>query len=307
VQSDAQDLEQSDLGQMTGLIGGHLASADGLAFMERGVYRITYAGSPTIFDFKVAEGAAGTTSPLSIVLCRALGNTAVAMYLGTDGFYAHDGMSGVAIGVNKLDRTFFDDLDLAYLSAVQGVADPTLPLVYWLYNSATGSGAGLYDRMLVYNTVLGRWAFVDLTATPAEWITRAMTFGKTLDQLDALYGTLDAIDPVPLDSSIFLGGRPRVALFDGSHKLNFLTGPNMAATCDTGEAQPTSGRRSKILSARALIDGGSTHSVSIGVRDRLMDSVTYEAAVPVNVIGECPQRITGRYARARFTIPAGET
>ena len=109
VQSDYQDLEQSDLGQITGLIGGHLSSADGAAFMERGIYRINYVGSSGgIFSFQVAEGAAGTQSPLSIVLHRAMGNTAVAFYLGSDGWYAFDGMSAVAIGVNKIDRTFFE-------------------------------------------------------------------------------------------------------------------------------------------------------------------------------------------------------
>ena len=37
VESDYQDLEQSDLGQITGLIGGHLQSADAAAFCERGI------------------------------------------------------------------------------------------------------------------------------------------------------------------------------------------------------------------------------------------------------------------------------
>jgi hypothetical protein len=306
VQSDYQDFQQSDLGQMTGLIGGHLASADGAAFFERGIYRMKYVGaSGGIFDIQVAEGAAGTQSPLSIVRRRAMGNTAVAFYYSEDGFQAFDGMSAVAIGVNKFDRAFYNDLDPAYLSAIQGVADPSLPLVYFFYNSAGGSGAGLYDRMLVYNTVLGRGALCDLTATPVEWAARAMTLGKTLDALDAIYGTLDAV-PAPLDSGIFVGNRPRVALFDSAHKMNFLTGSNMAATCDTGEAQPTAGRRSKILSARPLVDGGSP-SVAIATRDRLIDSVTYQAAVPVNVIGECPQRMTGRYVRARVTIPAAST
>jgi hypothetical protein len=128
VQSDYQDLQQSDLGQITGLIGGHLASADGAAFMERGIYRIKYVGaSGGIFDIQVAEGAAGTQSPLSIVQRRAMGNTAVAFYYGEDGWQAFDGMSSIAIGVNKIDRTFANELDPAYLSAIQGVADPTCP------------------------------------------------------------------------------------------------------------------------------------------------------------------------------------
>jgi hypothetical protein len=32
--------------------------------------------------------------------------------------------------------------------------------------------------------------------------------------------------------------------------------------------------------------------------------VTYQAEVPVNVLGECPQLVSGRYARFAITLPA---
>jgi hypothetical protein len=60
------------------------------------------------------------------------------------------------------------------------------------------------------------------------------------------------------------------------------------------------------MNARPQVDvtGGS---VSIGVREREADSVTYKTAVLMNAMGECPQRYTGRYARARFTLPAASS
>ena len=306
VQSDYQDLQQSDLGEVTGLIGGHLTSADGLVFCQRGVYRVMYAGSADgIFSFQVAEGASGTNSPLSIVLRRmqtAYGNRAVAYYLGEDDFYACDGLNSQPIGAQKIARTFFADLDPAYLSMVQGGFVPNLPVAFWLYNSAGGSGMGLYDRLLIYNTLLARWSLVDLSATPAEWGTRAMAPGFTLDGLD-VFGALDTL-PAPLDSGNWTAGTPTLAAFDKNHKLNFVNGPPMAPVVETSEFQPTQGRRSKIISARPLIDGGAP-SVSIGVRDRLVDAVSYGAAIAMNSIGECPQRVTGRYARAQLTLPAG--
>lgn len=300
VQSDYQDLEQADLGQVVGLIGGHLAAADGAAFCERGIYRIDYVGSSAgIFSFKVAEGAAGTQSPLSIVPSRVLGSTGVALYLGEDGFFAFDGTQTIAIGFGKIDRTVLHELDPAYLSAVLGIADPKLPLVYWLYNA--GTQGALYDRLLVYNTVLGRWALCDLSATPAEWLLRSVHLGRTLDSLDS-FGSLDAV-PAPLGSGYWQGNQPELSIFDNAHKLNFMTGAAMAPTVETSETELAPGRRAWIRSARPLCDGGAP-SIAIGTRNRLIDSVVFQAAIPVNVIGECPQRVTGRYVRARLTLPA---
>ncbi len=302
VQSDYQDLQQSDLGQITGLIGGHLSAADGAAFCERGIYRIQYVGSAGgIFAFQVAEGAAGTQAPLSIVRRRTGGNIAVAYYLSQDGFCAFDGMSSVLIGSQKFDNTVMDDIAPSYLSSVLGCSIPNKPFVFWLYMSRANSG--LYNRMVIYNTVTGCASLCDLTATPLEWALVSMGIGYTLDALDA-FGSLDAV-PAPLGSNEWQGGAPCLAAFDASHKLNVMNGAAMAPIVETTEIQPTPGRRSKILSARPLATGSSiTGSIAMAVRDRQSDPAVLAAASAENAIGECPQRVTGRYARARYTLPA---
>src|SRR5947209_2507904 len=279
VQSDYQDLEQSDLGQITGGIGGHLSAADAAIWCERGIYRVQYVGSSGgIFSFQVAEGAAGTQAPLSIVLRRmqgAYGSQAVGYYLGDDDFYAFNGMASFPIGTQKIARTVIADLNSIYVSTVQGGTIPNLPIVYWLYASASGAGTGLYDRLVLYNPIVQRWSLCDLTATPAEWGTVALAPGMTLDALNA-FGAIDTL-PAALDSGFYAGGLPVLAAFDQNHKLNFLNGPPMAPVVETSEMQPLPGRRTKILSARPIVDGGSP-SVSFGHRDRIFDSVTYDAA-----------------------------
>ncbi|HEX6840806.1 MAG TPA: hypothetical protein VF113_04730, partial [Stellaceae bacterium] len=280
-----------------------LSAADGAAFCEHGIYRINYVGSSAgIFSFQVAEGAAGTQSPLSICRNRFNDNIAVAYYLGEDGFYAFDGMTSTPIGEQKVNRFFLNDLNPAYLSMVQGGSVPNRALVYWLYNSSSGQAAnGLYDKMIVYHTVLQRWSYIDLAATNAEWGLISVGVGTTLDALD-VYGSLDAV-PAPLSSGAWEGGTPVLAAFDAAHKLNFINGTYMAPTVETSEMQPTPGRRSIITSARPLIDGGSP-SIAVATRDRLLDSPAYGSAVAVNSIGECPQHTTGRYVRCRLTLPA---
>ena len=264
VQSDFQDLEQTDLGQVTGIVGGGLSAIDGAAFCERGIYRIAYAGSPNIFDFAVAQGAAGTNSPLSIVVRRfnspfSGAAAAVAYYLGTDGYCLFDGSSALSIGAEKMDKAFFKDLDASQLAYVQAVADPINKLIFWVY-SGPGNG-GLYNRAVVFNWSIGRWALIDLTMTPVEWATPSFSIGYTLEQLDQI-GTLDAL-PFSLDSRIWTGGVPVLGMFDNSHKLNYTTGPNMAPTVETSEQQLFPGFRAKIASIRPIVDG-TPASVAVG-------------------------------------------
>jgi hypothetical protein len=79
----------------------------------------------------------------------------------------------------------------------------------------------------------------------------------------------------------------------------------MAPTLETGESQITPGRRSWVSNVRPLIDGGAA-TVQVGHRDRLDQPVVWEAAVPTNILGECPQRCTGRYIRFRMVMPAAQ-
>jgi hypothetical protein len=71
LQSDYQDLQQTDLGVITGLVSGLASAADVAVFCERGIYVGSFEGPPAIFSFRVAQGASGSISPLSIVMGHA--------------------------------------------------------------------------------------------------------------------------------------------------------------------------------------------------------------------------------------------
>ena len=59
--------------------------------------------------------------------------------------------------------------------------------------------------------------------------------------------------------------------------------------------------------ARPIIEGGfSTATVQAGHRERLSDNIIWDAKVPVDIIGNCPLRTTGRYIRLRFEMPSGQ-
>jgi hypothetical protein len=228
----------------------------------------------------------------------------VIYYLGNDGFYAFDGSSSTAIGAQKVDRTFFADLDVNFLRNVQGTWDPSRKLILWFYHGQGNSG--LFNRCIVYNWELARWSLVDLTPIPVEWVEAVSysTGGYNLDQLD-VFGNLEQLQ-FSFDSLAWTGGNPLVAWFDGSHTQNFLTGPSMAATIVTTESQLFPDRRARITGVRPLHDALVPANVEVITRETLRQgSAVSQGVIPENILGNCPQRCTGRYVRFRMTLPAG--
>jgi len=303
-QSSFQDLQQSDLGHLRRIVGGNLSGADGAAFMDRGIYRIAYVGSPAIFDFQVAEGAPGCAAAWSIVQRRALTQTgvrAVALYMAEDGFYQFDGQVSTPLGSGKFDRTVLQDMLPTRASWTLGAADPLNKLIVWAYIGQ--GGTDLYNRLLVYNWELARATLVELE--PIERIDRALAQGLSLDELDPL-GSVDTLGH-SLDSRLYIAGAPALAVYDSAHRLNYLTGPNLAATVETGEIG-LPGRRAKLHGiALPIIEGnGNRARISVGRRESQMAAVTYDAQIPVNMLGGCGLRSSGRYMRLRLSLPAAQ-
>jgi len=303
VQSDYQDLQQTDLGQITGIAAGPLPTASATIFCEKGVYTALYVGSPAIFSFKAVDGAPGCVASTSIVKGHLNSGGTVApviFYRSADGFYAFNGTSSVSVGANKVDRFVLSELDPRLDQTVLGVAAQITKVIYWFY-STTGS-AGLYNRAVAYNWDVNRWSYIDLSSTPVEWVAETATIGYTLEELDQ-FGTLETLR-YSLDSEAWVGGAVAVGAFNSSHQLAYFSGSNMAPTVETPEVEPIPGSRVFIRNARPLVDA-TNGSIAISTRERQADSLTLKTAVLMNAMGECPQRVTGRYVKARFTFPAG--
>ena len=294
VQSDRQDL-LGDGGWNQGIVGG-LGTADGAIIQEHAVWRMTYVGPKIIFAFDRVEGARGSPAPGSIVQLGAL-----CYYLGEDGFYAFDGSNSRAIGAQKVDKYFFADVDTSYLYRVTAAIDPLSKLVFWSYPGA-GSSGGTPNKMLIYNWSLDRWSQAEVDC---EMLARSLTFGYTLDGLDAISSSLDAL-PASLDSRLWTGGRLLLGAFDTAHKLATFTGANLEALIETGEFNGD-GSRVFVTGLRPRVDGG-TVTAAVGYRDTQDGALTYTTeSSPNAATGICPQRISARYARARVKVAAGGT
>jgi hypothetical protein len=173
-QSDFQDFP--DGGIVRGVAGGEY----GVVFQDAAVRRMTYApGSPVIFQIDRLSEEKGLFAPLSIV--RAAGSR--VFYIGSDGFQMIvPGGAPQAIGKERVDRSFFADVDTANLQLCIGVSDPRAPRVYWAYKSI-GGASGLFDKMLGYDYALDRFFPVTISG---EYVATLAKPGLTLESLDAL-------------------------------------------------------------------------------------------------------------------------
>jgi hypothetical protein len=289
-QSDEQHFP--DGGRVTGVVGGQYA----IVFQETAIRRGTYVGPDLIFQFDPISTERGCAVPGSIA-----GYQQLVFFLAADGFFLlAGGESERPIGNQKVDEWFWANVNQDYLYRISAAIDPTRKL-YIVAFPSTASGDGRPDTQLLYNWTIDRWSRAEIELAV---LCRMMSkLGYTMDSLDSDYPDLDAM-PLSLDSALLTGSPlAQLAAFGVDKRMAFFEGPNLAAQIDTVEAEVTPGARSFVRSIRPAVDGGAV-SVELGTRERANDAVVWSAAAPQNAAGECPQRSTARYHRARVSIAA---
>jgi len=284
--SDFQDL--SDGGIVRGVAGGEY----GLIFQDATIRRMIYApGSDVIFQIERITEDKGLFAPYSII--RADEQVFACL---TDGFHRiRPGGNPEPIGRERIDRTFFADVDTTAPHLFLGANDPSNSRVYWAYKSLSGA-AGLFDKFIIYDYVLDRFSTANVTG---EYLTSLAAPGITLESLDAQFPSIDAMT-VSLDdfSSVSL---TKLAGFNSDHKMGFFSGDNLEATLET--AEQTLDRRMRVKGLRPVTDAPDCYA-SVGKRETLQDAVAYSTEQAINVRGLCPANVDTRIARAKVRIPA---
>jgi hypothetical protein len=289
--SDFQDF--TDGGIVRGVAGGEF----GVVFQDQAIRRMSYIpGSALIFQIERITQDLGLYAPLSLVRS----GSDVLFYSSQGFFLIPPGGLPKQIGRERVDRTFITDLDSANLQLFIGAPDPRSSLVFWAYKSGAGA-TGLYDKLLGYDKALDR--FFPLAAS-GEYLTGISQAGQTLEGLDAISTSIDALT-LTLDayaSSV----QPQLAQWDSSHKQGFFTGNNLEATMETGE-QGTDGQRIFVNGFRPVTDS-TTFFGSASYRETIQDTANSTAEVARNSrTGRCDLRKSTRYSRFKVRIPAGTT
>lgn len=288
--SDYQDFPEG------GVVQGSSRATNPVILMQRAVYVGTFVpGSAVIFTFRKAHDAIGAASPYSIAT---RGEYLFCADVGAFRQFGPDG-SQLAIGFEKVDRTFFGQLASADIASIQGAIDPFYSRVYWALDVG---GTGIYNTILVHDWDLQRWSRAGQNAL---MLFPAATAGYTMEGLDSLYASLDAM-PFSLDSKVWQGGAPVLAAFTSDYKLAFFNGEAKEATITTQEQGDLAGGVTFINAINPVVDAENV-LVSIGSRFRRSDQPVWtdEAAKSANT-GIVRKRSRGRYNRVRVRIPAGE-
>lgn len=291
-QSDYQDF--ADGGIVRGVAGGEF----GIVFQDQAIRRMSYVpGSPIIFQIDRITQDEGLFAPYSII---SAGST--IYFYSNKGFKKIEaGGFPVQIGRERVDRTFFNDLDRANLQLFQGAADPRGSRIFWAYKSASGA-TGLYDKILGYDTVLDR--FFPLSVT-GEYLLGISQAGLTLESLDSISTSIDAMT-LTLDAYAN-SVQPQIAQFGSDHKQGFFTGDNLEATLETGE-QGTDENTITVRGFRPITDAASVYGL-ISHRLTQQGASIDDAEVSISTrTGRIDPRIRdSRYARMRLRIPAATT
>jgi hypothetical protein len=280
-QADFQDIP--DGGQIVGIRGGEF----GLVLMEKGISRMSYIGTPFIFQFDNISRGKGCIAAGSIAQVQG-----VTFFLSDDGFYSCDGQQVTAIGSEKVDRWFFANADESGFDSMSAAIDPVRKLVIWNFKTTFAQ-----RKLVIYNFRTQKWTYGD---AGTDFISDASTSATTLEGLDSISNSIDALT-VSLDSILYMGGKYFLGGTSGAYVMTY-NGANATANIVTGDLN--AGGRSVVTLARPLIDGGSA-TVSVASRTLLSEQPSFGTAVAADSDNRVSLRGNGNYHQFQV-VPTGQ-
>jgi hypothetical protein len=286
--SDYQDFP--DGGIVRGVAGGEF----GTVFQDQAIRRMSYIpGSDLIFQIERIAQDQGLFAPYSIVRAGIY-----TFFHSAQGFFkiAPGGLPE-PIGREKVDRTFFNDLDKTELRMFIGASDPRSTRVFWAYKSTSGT-TGLYNKIIGYDYVLDRFFPITMSG---EYLLGMSQPGITLESLDSISSSIDAL-AASLDS-FAVATQPLIAQFSSAHKMGFFSGTNLEATLESAE-QGTDDDRIMVRGFRPITDAPTFYG-SCSYRETQQDTPTSTVEIVRNSrTGCCDMRRSTRYSRFKVRIPA---
>jgi hypothetical protein len=279
-QADYQDI--ADGGQIMGIRGGEF----GLVLLEKGISRMSYVGTPFIFQFDNISRGKGCIAAGSIAQVQG-----VTFFLSDDGFYMCDGQQVTGIGSEKVDRWFFNLADESQFGIMSSAVDPVRKLIIWNFRTVFGA-----RQLVIYNFKTQKWTYGD---AGADYISDASTSASTLEELDSLSSSIDALT-VSLDSILYMGGKYFLGGTNGAYVVTY-NGANATGNIVTGDLN--TGGRSVVTLARPLVDGGSA-SVAIATRKLLSEQAIFGTAVAADSDNRVSLRSNGNFHQFQVT-PTG--
>jgi len=289
--SDFSDLKTEPINR---LIGGEF----GVVFQKNAVWRMTFAGSPIVFQFDEVLSGIGLIAPGA-----AIRDGSTTYFLSSRGFFALDnGTVARPIGANRVDQFILDDVDEDHLSRISSVIEPGSHRVLFAY-PGVGNNNGRPNKIIVYDPTLDRWSLI---IQELELVWRSGGTATTLEQLDNIQSSIDDLE-TSLDSSIWKGSGSTLGIFDENFKAgSFSSATPKSATIETKEFEIHSGHRTRLNAFRPLTEGGSL-TAQVASRNRQIDASSFGSALTLSSSGRFTTRENARYHKFRFNLSGNWT
>ena len=290
---DSSDDNQADFqilpggGEVKAITGGEF----GLILQEKAVTRASYIGTPLVFQFDQISDNTGCLTGKSAIQYNGM-----TYFLSESGFMVCDGSTIKNIGAGKVNNYFFEALDSTQIETMDVAIDPLKNLIVWNYPT-TGRIPTDEERLLImYNYETGRWTS---GSTNSQVVAQLATQGRSLDELDPDYPTLDTM-PISLDSPLFIGGEFAFcgAIGDKVCAFNLYNEATYLITSDIEQ-----GMFSVATLAMPIIENGSA-TFQIASRNNLNQNIEWSSDSVTTLENRADLRSGGRYHRLRVN-PTG--
>lgn len=278
-------------GEVTGLAAGRYP----MVFQERGVSLVQYVGPPTVWRVSLVSEDRGCIAPYSIATVGSQ-----TFFLSQDGFWLTNGSEFVPIGSQRVNKWFFETVDNALIGRTQAAVDWANRSVVWSFHS---SGAPRANRLLIYSWEHNRFSTATVTT---DWLVGSRVDATTLEDLDALFATLEDVTP-SMDSSVWLAGDRVLGAFIGANGTSdyaTFNGPAMQADWELGAFQPMPGSRVFVSEAQGVIDADDWQVQVAAIAADNARAESFGAYSSPGVNGANPLRADGKEMRLAVRMPA---
>lgn len=279
------------LGEVTGLAAGRYP----MVFQERGVSLVQYVGPPTVWRVTLVSEDRGCIAPYSLATVGSQ-----TFFLSQDGFWLTNGSEFVPIGSQRVNKWFFETVDNTLIDRTRAAVDWANRSIVWAFHSA---GAVNANRLLIYSWEQNRFSTATVTA---DWLVGSRVDATTLEELDALFASLEDVTP-SLDSSVWSAGDRVLGAFIGSGGTSDYTtfsGLPLQADWELGAFQPSPGSRAFVSEAQGVIDATDWQVQVAAIAAENDRSETFGEYSSPGVNGANPLRADGKEMRLAVRMPA---
>ena len=280
---ESSDTSQADFqilpsgGEIKAITGGEF----GLILQEKAVQRVSYIGTPLIFQFDLISDNTGCMSGNS-----AIQYNGISYWLSDGGIISCDGSAVTNIGECKVNDYLFSEIDTTRIEEVSVAIEPLKNLIIWDFPKSSGR------LLLKYNYITGRFT---TGQTDAQIVAGLMSQSRTLDGLDEDYPILDDM-PISLDSSLLIGGQFALCGAEGKHVVAFnLPQDNAILTTNDMEFDGFS----VATLAEPIVENG-TADFQIASRQSLNNNIEFGAKSTTSLENRADLRSGGKYHRVRM-------